>query len=35
MQFFPEPTWGKKQRESNLKLKNITKFKENIVHKLN
>jgi len=33
--YFPEPTWGKKQRESNLNLKNINKFNQNIVLKLN
>ena len=33
--YFPEPTWGKKQRESNLNLKNMNKFKQNIVLKLN
>ncbi|MEA2019840.1 MAG: HIT family protein [Campylobacterota bacterium] len=33
--YFPEPTWGKKQRESTIKIKNLNKFYENIVHKLN
>ena len=33
--YFPEPTWGKKQRKSNLEFKNLIKFYQNIVHKLN
>jgi diadenosine tetraphosphate (Ap4A) HIT family hydrolase len=33
--YFPEPTWGKKQRESNLVLKDINKFYENLILKLN
>jgi len=33
--FFPEPTWGMKQRESNLYLKDFNKFYENLVLKLN
>ncbi len=33
--YFPEPTWGKKQREANLNLKSLNKFKQNIVLKLN
>ncbi len=32
--FFPEPTWGKKQRESNLKLKDLNIFYKNIHNKL-
>jgi len=32
--YFPEPTWGKKQRESKLNLKDINKFYESIVLKL-
>jgi len=33
--YFPEPTWGKKQRKSNLILKDINKFYENLILKLN
>ena len=33
--FFPEPTWGKKQRESNLNLKDVDIFYKNLVLKLN
>jgi diadenosine tetraphosphate (Ap4A) HIT family hydrolase len=32
--YFPEPTWGTKQRESNLNLKDFTSFYENLVLKL-
>jgi len=32
--YFPEPTWGKKQRNSTLNLKNFNKFYETIVLKL-
>lgn len=32
--FFPEPTWGKKQRESSLNLKNINTFFEELSTKL-
>jgi len=32
--YFPEPTWGKKQRESNLNLKDFNNFYENLVLKL-
>ncbi len=32
--FFPEPMWGKKQRESQLKLKDFKQFYENLVNKL-
>jgi len=32
--YFPEPTWGTKQRESDLKLKNFSTFFETIVSKL-
>jgi diadenosine tetraphosphate (Ap4A) HIT family hydrolase len=33
--YFPEPTWGKKQRESTIVLKDIDKFYENLILKLN
>lgn len=33
--FFPEPTWGTKQREANLDLPNLTTFHQNIILKLN
>ena len=33
--YFPEPTWGKKQRESQIALKDINKFYENLILKLN
>ena len=33
--FFPEPTWGKKQRESNLNIKDTDIFYKNLVLKLN
>ena len=32
--YFPEPTWGKKQREANLNLKDLNNFYENLVLKL-
>lgn len=32
--YFPEPTWGIKQRESNLNLKDLNNFYENLVLKL-
>jgi diadenosine tetraphosphate (Ap4A) HIT family hydrolase len=32
--YFPEPIWGTKQRESNLKLKQFSTFYEAIVSKL-
>ena len=32
--YFPEPTWGKKQRESNLNLKDLNNFYRNLVLKL-
>jgi len=32
--FFPEPTWGKKQRESKLKLKDLDFFYKNLHNKL-
>jgi diadenosine tetraphosphate (Ap4A) HIT family hydrolase len=32
--FFPEPTWGKKQRESKLDLKDFDTFYKNIEQKL-
>jgi len=32
--FFPEPTWGKKQRDSKLNLKDFNNFYENLVLKL-
>ncbi len=32
--YFPEPTWGKKQRESTLKLKDLKKFYSDLVLKL-
>lgn len=32
--FFPEPTWGKKQRESELKLKDFNNFYKNVTNKL-
>lgn len=32
--YFPEPTWGTKQRESTLILKNFNNFYENLVLKL-
>lgn len=32
--YFPEPTWGIKQRESTLKLKDFNNFYENLVLKL-
>jgi len=32
--FFPEPTWGIKQRESTVKLKNLDQFYANLVLKL-
>ena len=33
--YFPEPTWGKKQRKSNLNFKDSNKFYKNIIVKLN
>ncbi|MEA3497418.1 MAG: HIT family protein, partial [Campylobacterota bacterium] len=33
--YFPEPTWGKKQREGSLELKNFNIFYKNLVLKLN
>jgi len=33
--YFPEPTWGKKQRESQIVLNDINKFYENLILKLN
>jgi len=33
--FFPEPTWGQKQRKSNLNLKDMDIFYKNLVLKLN
>jgi diadenosine tetraphosphate (Ap4A) HIT family hydrolase len=32
--FFPEPTWGKKQRETDLKFENLSHFYNNISLKL-
>jgi len=32
--YFPEPTWGTKQRESNLNLRDLNTFYENLVLKL-
>ena len=32
--YFPEPTWGIKQRESNLNLKDLNNFYEDLVLKL-
>lgn len=32
--YFPEPTWGKKQREANLNLKNLDTFYHNLRVKL-
>ena len=32
--YFPEPTWGIQQRESNLNLKDFNNFYENLVLKL-
>jgi len=32
--FFPEPTWGKKQRESKVKLKDMDSFLDNLRSKL-
>jgi len=32
--YFPEPTWGKKQRDAKLELKDFNKFYELIVSKL-
>jgi diadenosine tetraphosphate (Ap4A) HIT family hydrolase len=32
--YFPEPTWGKKQRESNLQFENIENFYKQITKKL-
>ncbi|MGB5867316.1 MAG: HIT family protein [Arcobacteraceae bacterium] len=33
--YFPEPTWGVKQREAKLNLKDFSIFYENVVSKLN
>lgn len=33
--YFPEPMWGKKQREANLLLPSFEKFYENLKKKLN
>ncbi|MEA3315365.1 MAG: HIT family protein [Campylobacterota bacterium] len=33
--YFPEPTWGKKQRESKIELKELNKFYKTIELKLN
>jgi len=33
--YFPEPTWGKKQRESNINLKDFNQFLKKLVLKLN
>lgn len=33
--FFPEPMWGKKQRESNLQLKELETFYQNVCTTLN
>lgn len=33
--FFPEPMWGKKQREGNLNLPSFEDFYKNVVEKLN
>ena len=33
--YFPEPTWGKKQRESNLNINDKNKFYNKIILKLN
>jgi len=32
--YFPEPTWGKKQRESQLEFKNINEFYKKVYTKL-
>ena len=32
--YFPEPTWGKKQRDSNIKFRNLDKFYEKVKNKL-
>jgi len=32
--YFPEPMWGKKQRESNLELKSLDKFLKQLKQKL-
>ena len=32
--YFPEPTWGKKQRESKLELKDFNNFYKNLILKL-
>ena len=32
--YFPEPTWGKKQRESEMKIKDITTFYKQLIPKL-
>jgi len=33
--YFPEPTWGQKQREATLNLKDFTTFYNNLILKLN
>jgi len=33
--YYPEPMWGKKQREANLNLPDFEKFKQNLIKKLN
>lgn len=33
--YFPEPMWGKKQRESNLKLPDLESFCQKVVSKIN
>jgi len=32
--YYPEPMWGKKQREANLNLPDFEKFKQNLLKKL-
>lgn len=32
--YFPEPTWGKKQRESNINIKNLNEFYEIVKNNL-
>ncbi len=33
--YFPEPMWGKQQRESDLKLPDLETFYQNVLNKLN
>jgi diadenosine tetraphosphate (Ap4A) HIT family hydrolase len=33
--YYPEPVWGKKQREANLNLPDFEKFKQDLLKKLN